>query len=98
MSGVHSWRNTRPGADLTDGGYIAAYGLSKTTWQVLQQCKGNFSRANVMKQAANLRDLSNPVLLSGNASNTSPTNYHPIRATQLVSSDSKSRKLFGSVI
>ena len=51
-----------------------------------------------MKQAANLHDLSNPVLLPGITINTSPTNYHPIRAMQLVSWDGKSWKLFGSVI
>jgi branched-chain amino acid transport system substrate-binding protein len=100
--GMNEWRafmaKSLPGADLTDGGYIAAYGLSKTMLQVLQQCKGNFSRANVMKQAANLHDLSNPVLLPGITINTSPTNYHPIRAMQLVSWDAKSWKLFGHVI
>jgi branched-chain amino acid transport system substrate-binding protein len=101
-SGMNEWRafmaKYMPGADLTDGGYIAAYGLSKTVLQVLQQCKGNFSRANIIKQAANLHDLSNPVLLPGIKINTSPTNYHPIRAMQLESWDGKSWKLFGDVI
>ncbi len=100
--GMNEWRafmaKYLPGADLTDGGYIAAYGLSKTVLQVLQQCKGNFSRANVMKQAANLHDVSNPVLLPGIKINTSPTNYHPIKAMQLESWDGKSWKLFGNVI
>ncbi len=101
-AGMNEWRafmaKYMPGADLTDGGYIAAYGLSKTVLQVLQQCKGNFSRANIIKQAANLHDLSNPVLLPGIKINTSPTNYHPIRAMQLESWDGKSWKLFGNVI
>lgn len=100
--GMNEWRafmaKYLPGADLTDGGYIAAYGLSKTMLQVLQQCKGNFSRANIMKQAANLHDVSDPVLLPGITINTSPTNYHPIRAMQLESWDGKSWKLFGNVI
>ena len=76
--GMNEWRafmaKYLPGADLTDGGYIAAYGLSKTMLHVLQQCKGSLSRANVMKQAANLHDLSSAVLLPGISINTSPTN------------------------
>jgi branched-chain amino acid transport system substrate-binding protein len=100
--GVNEWRafmaKYMPGADLSDGGYIAAYGLSKTMLQVLQQCKGDFSRANVMKQVTNLHDVSSPVLLPGITISTSPTNYHPIRAMQLESWDGKSWKLFGSVI
>lgn len=101
-AGMNEWRafmaKYLPGADLTDGGYVAAYGLSETMLQVLEQCKGDFSRANIMKQAANLHDLSNPVLLPGIKINTSPSNYHPIRAMQLESWDGTSWKRFGGVI
>jgi branched-chain amino acid transport system substrate-binding protein len=101
-AGMQEWRafmaKYMPGADLTDGGYISAYGLSKTMLQVLQQCNGDFSRANVMKQATNLHDLDSPVLLPGIKINTSPTNYHPIRAMQLEKWDGKTWKLFGKVI
>ena len=51
--------------------------------QVLKQCEGNFTRENIMKQAANLHDLELPTLLDGIKVNTSPTNYHPIRQLQL---------------
>ena len=51
---MNEWRafmdKYMPGADQTDGGYIAAYGLSKTMLQVLKQCNGDFSRENIMKQ------------------------------------------------
>ena len=33
-----------PGADQTDGGYIAAYAVSDTMLKVLKQCNGDFSR------------------------------------------------------
>ena len=33
-----------------------AYGVSTVMLQVLKQCDGDFSRANIMKQAANLHD------------------------------------------
>jgi branched-chain amino acid transport system substrate-binding protein len=101
-AGMNEWRafmtKYMPGADQTDGGYIAAYGLSKTILQVLQQCKGDFSRANIMKQVTSLHDLENPVLLPGIKISTSPTNYHPITAMQLEKWNGKSWELFGEVI
>jgi branched-chain amino acid transport system substrate-binding protein len=101
-AGMNEWRafmdKYMPGADQTDGGYIAAYGLSKTMRQVLEQCNGDFSRANIMKQVANLHDVESPVLLPGIKLNTSPTNYHPITAMQLEKWDGKTWVLFGNVI
>ena len=87
-----------PGGDITDGGYIAGYGASYTMWKGLEQCGGNFSRANVMKQVTNLKKLAVPVLLPGITVNTSPTNYHPIRAMQLARWDGTSFKRFGEMI
>jgi len=101
-SGMQEWRafmsKYLPGADQTDAGYIAAYGVSNTMLFVLQQCHGDFSRENIMKQATNLHDLGNPMLLPGIKINTSPTNYHPITAMQLVKWDGKTWQLFGQVI
>ncbi len=100
--GMNEWRafmnKYMPGADQTDGGYISAYGQSETMLQVLKQCNGNFSRENIMKQATNLHDLDNPVLLPGIKINTSPTNYHPIRAMQLMKWDGKTWVRFGKII
>ena len=101
-AGMKEWRDFMtkymPGADQTDGSYIAAYGLSRTMLQVLKQCNGNFTRENVMKQVASLHDVESPVLLPGIKINTSPTNYHPIRAMQLQKWDGKTWILFGDVI
>ena len=100
--GMNEWREfmtkRMPGADQTDGGYIAAYGLCKTMLQVLQQANGDFSRANIMKQVTSLHDVENPVTLPGIKLNTSPTNYHPITAMQLEKWDGKTWVLFGNVI
>jgi branched-chain amino acid transport system substrate-binding protein len=101
-AGMNEWRDfmtkRMPGADQTDGGYIAAYGLCKTMLQVLKQANGNFSRENIMKQVTSLHDLENPVLLPGIKISTSPTNYHPITAMQLEKWDGKTWVLFGNVI
>jgi branched-chain amino acid transport system substrate-binding protein len=76
-----------PGANTADGSYAYAYAVSKAMLQVLTQCEGNFTRENIMKQAANLHDLELPTLLPGIKVNTSPTNYHPIRQMLLVKFD-----------
>jgi ABC-type branched-subunit amino acid transport system substrate-binding protein len=100
--GMTQWRDFMtkymPGADLTDAGTVFGYGVSYSLWQVLKQCGTDFSRANIMKQAASLKDLDVPVLLPGIKVNTSPTNFHPIRQMQLQKWEGKSWKLFGSVL
>jgi len=87
-----------PGADKTDGGYLAAYAVSDTMLKVLKQCNGDFSRENIMKQVASLHDVDNPLLLPGIKINTSPTNFHPITAMQLEKWDGKKWVLFGNII
>jgi branched-chain amino acid transport system substrate-binding protein len=86
-TGMNEWRDFMakymPGADTTDGNYVFAYSISKAMLKVLEQCEGNFTRENIMKQATNLHDLELPTLLPGIRVNTSPTNYHPIRQMQL---------------
>ncbi len=100
--GMNEWRafmaKYMPGSDLTDANHVFAYGVSMVMLQVLKQCEGDFSRANVMKQAANLHDAYDPVLLPGIKVNTSPTNFHPIKAMQLQKWDGKSWARFGEVI
>jgi branched-chain amino acid transport system substrate-binding protein len=100
--GMTQWRDFMtkymPGADLTDAGTVFGYGVSYSLWQVLKQCGTDFSRANIMKQAASLKDLEVPVLLPGIKVNTSATNFHPIRQMQLQKWEGKSWKLFGSVL
>jgi branched-chain amino acid transport system substrate-binding protein len=101
-AGMNQWRafmaKYMPGADLTDGGTVFGYGVTMCLWQVLKQCGTDFSRANIMKQAANLHDVESPVLLPGIKINTSPTNFHPIRQMQLQKWTGKTFQLFGKVL
>jgi branched-chain amino acid transport system substrate-binding protein len=100
--GMNEWRafmaKYMPGADLTDANHAFAYGVSMVMWQVLKQCDGDFSRANIMKQAANLHDAYDPILLPGIKLNTSPTNFHPVRAMQLQKWTGTTWERFGDVI
>jgi branched-chain amino acid transport system substrate-binding protein len=85
-------------ADIND--FLIAYGYSvvQTLVQVLKQCGDDLTRENVMRQAANLKDLELPLLLPGIRINTSPTNFFPIRQAQLSRFDGQSWQLFGDVI
>jgi len=101
-AGMNEWRDfmakRMPGADTADSNYVFAYSVSKVMLQVLKQCEGNFTRENIMKQAANLHDLELPTLLPGIKVNTSPTNYRPIRQMQLAKFDGTHWVPFGDVI
>ena len=101
-AGMNEWRafmkQYLPDADVTDGGYIAAYGAAQTMHQVLKQCGDDFSRENLMKQAANIKDLVCGTVLNGIKINTSPTNFHPIQQLQLAKWTGKTWERFGDVM
>jgi len=101
-AGMNEWHDFMakymPGADTADGAYVFAYSVSKAMLEVLKQCEGNFTRENIMKQAANLHDLELPTLLPGIKVNTSPTNYHPIRQMGLAKFDGTHWVRLGDII
>jgi branched-chain amino acid transport system substrate-binding protein len=101
-AGMKQWRTFMakymPDADVSDQGTVFGYGVTMTLWQVLKQCGTDFTRANIMKQAADLKELELPVLLPGIKINTSPTNYHPIRQMQLTRWTGDHFELFGPVL
>lgn len=100
--GMQEWRRFMdkymPGADVNDINHVYGYGVSLTLVRVLKQCGDDLSRANIMKQAANLKDLEIPTLLPGVKVATSPTNFHPIRSMQLERWTGTTWELFGDVI
>ncbi|MGX1168972.1 ABC-type branched-subunit amino acid transport system substrate-binding protein [Bradyrhizobium sp. USDA 372] len=75
-------------------GYAAAEALA----QVLKQCGDDFSRENIMRQAASLRDVNPSLALPNIRMSTSPNNYLPIRQMRLVQFDGRSWQQFGDVI
>src|ERR1035437_5303084 len=87
-----------PDGDLKDGGNVFGYAAAQTLVQVLKQCGDNLTRENVMKQAASLKDLQLAILLPGIKINTSPTDFAPIQAEQLIRFDGKQWVRFGEVI
>ncbi|MBR0813742.1 MULTISPECIES: ABC transporter substrate-binding protein [Bradyrhizobium] len=87
-----------PDANRTDSavmyGYIVAQGLA----HVLKACGDDLTRANVMKQAAALRDFEPGGLLPGIKVNTSPTDFAPLSQVQLMRFKGESWELFGDVL
>lgn len=101
-AGMNTWRafmaKYYPEGDLKDGGNVSGFGLTYTMVQVLKQCGNDFSRENLLKQATNLTDFDNPVLLPGIKINTGPANYRPIKQLQLMRWTGRTWDLFGEVI
>ena len=75
-----------------------AYGVAKGLEQVLRQCKDDLTRENIMKQATNLHNPGNPLLLPGIEINTSPTNFYPIRQMELMTFNGKTWVLSGEIL
>ena len=66
--------------------------------QVLKQAGDNLTRENIMKQAANLKNVELPMLIPGIKMNTSPTDYFPIEQMQMQRFNGTNWELFGPVI
>ena len=87
-----------PEANRADLNVIYGYAISQTMVQVLKQCGNNLTRANIMKQAANLHNLVVAGLLPGVKINTSPTDFAPISQMQLMRFKGDTWERFGEMI
>jgi len=87
-----------PDGALDDQSNGFGYNVAILMTQVLKQCGNDFSRENIMKQAANVKNFELPLLLPGIKINTSPTDFAPIEQEQLAKFDGEKWALFGEVI
>lgn len=87
-----------PGANITDGFYVSGYVHAAAIAHVIRQAGDELTRANIMKQAANLKNVENGMLLPGVKLNTSPTDFYPIENKQLMKWNGKSWELFGELL
>jgi branched-chain amino acid transport system substrate-binding protein len=76
------------------------YGMmaAQTLVQVLKQCGDELTRENVMRQAANLKELELGLLLPGIRINTSPSDFYPIEQEQLVKFQGETWVRFGDIL
>jgi branched-chain amino acid transport system substrate-binding protein len=72
--------------------------VAQTLVKVLEMCGDDLTRANVMKQAASLRDFEPDTLLPGIKISTSATDFAPIKQLQMMRFKGETWELFGGVI
>ena len=87
-----------PEGDKTSTFSVYGYLTAQTMVHVLKQCGDELTRENVMKQAANLKDLELGMLLPGIKINTSPTDYFPVEQMQMSRFNGDHGELFGAAI
>jgi branched-chain amino acid transport system substrate-binding protein len=75
-------------------GYTVAQGLV----HVLKSCGDDLTRANIMKQAASIRNLELGGLLPGVKVNTSATDFAPLAQLQLMKFKGEAWERFGDII
>src|SRR3989454_5107957 len=86
-----------PEGNTKDAFNVYAYTVAQGLVHVLKQCGNDLSRENVMRQAANIKNLSLPLLLPGIKVNTGPMDFYPIEQEQLARFDGERWALFGEV-
>jgi ABC-type branched-subunit amino acid transport system substrate-binding protein len=100
--GAKEWRDWMmkyyPDGNPLEALNVAGYTFAQTFVQVLKQCGDDLTRGNVMRQAANLKNLELPMLLPGIKINTSPTDYFPIEQAQMMRFDGAKWVRFGAVL
>jgi branched-chain amino acid transport system substrate-binding protein len=65
---------------------------------VLKQCGDTLTRENVMKQAANLKELKQDLFLPGITASTSPSDFRPIKQNQMMRFKGDRFEYFGPVM
>ena len=87
-----------PGANRSDGNLVYGYGVAQTLVETLRKCGDDLTRANVMKQAASLKDFTPDTLLPGVKINTSATDFAPLSQLQMMRFKGEKWELFGDII
>ena len=75
-----------------------AYAVTATMHECLKRCGDELTRANLMKQAASMKNLVVPMLLPGIKINTSATDFYPIQSVRLQRFKGETWELFGDVL
>ncbi|MBW7962495.1 ABC transporter substrate-binding protein [Bradyrhizobium sp. BR 10261] len=87
-----------PGADKTDASIVYGYGAAQTLAKALEQCGDDLTRANLMKQAASLKDFAPDTLLPGVKINTGPNDFAPISQLQMQRFKGEKWEQFGEIL
>ena len=93
-------RKWYPNGSLESASNVYAVDVARTLIHVLEKAGDNLTRENIMKQAADIKDLVLPLRLPGIKLNTSATDFAPIEEMQLMRFDGKNGtwNRFGKII
>jgi ABC-type branched-subunit amino acid transport system substrate-binding protein len=87
-----------PNGDLTNGNHVFGYAVAGLMVQVLKQAGDDLTRANIMKQAASIKNFDLPMLLPGIKVNTSATDFYPLQSVQLAKFKGETWERFGEIL
>ncbi|MGY3485475.1 branched-chain amino acid transport system substrate-binding protein [Bradyrhizobium sp. USDA 4011] len=87
-----------PDTNRADASAMTGYNMATTMVEVLRRCGDDLTRANVMKQAASLKQFAQGGLLPGVTLSTGPSDFQPIEQLQLMQFKGERWQLFGDVI
>ncbi|SED37390.1 ABC transporter substrate-binding protein [Bradyrhizobium erythrophlei] len=87
-----------PDTNRVDASAMTGYNMATTMVEVLRSCGDDLTRANVMKQAASLKQFAQGGLLPGVTLSTGPADFQPIEQLQLMQFKGERWQLFGDVI
>ncbi|MBR0799763.1 ABC transporter substrate-binding protein [Bradyrhizobium jicamae] len=87
-----------PEGNKLDGADAFGYAAAQTMVHVLEMCGDDLTRANVMKQAASIKEFAPDTLLPGITVNTSATDFAPIKQFRLMRFKGDKWELFGGIM
>ena len=87
-----------PEGNAADFNIVFSYVVASVMTPILKQAGNDLTRANVLAQATNLKNLEVPMLLPGIVLSTSETDFAPIKQMQLMKFDGTTWQLFGDVL
>lgn len=87
-----------PGEDKNNFYVVYGYNAAQALVAVLEQCRDDLTRANVLKQAEALKQVHLDMLLPEISLTTSPSDHYPIEQMQLQKFDGQNWVRFGPTI
>jgi ABC-type branched-subunit amino acid transport system substrate-binding protein len=100
-AGMNEWRafmtKYYPEGDQTDAATVFGYGAAVGLVRALKQCGDDMTRANLMKQLANM-DMEIGIYLPGIKIKTTPTDFAPMEQLRLEKFKGETWELFGPLM
>jgi ABC-type branched-subunit amino acid transport system substrate-binding protein len=87
-----------PGANIADANMVYGYSAAQTMVHVLEQCGDDLTHANIMKQAASIKNFVPDTLIPGIHVKTSATDFAPIEQLKMMKFTNGKWDLFGDVL